>query len=61
MGEGGVRAMRYHELFENAHRVTECVQPCFEREFDLIVVGLGSAGSFCALSAAQEGLRVLGV
>ncbi len=53
--------MRYHELFENAHRVTECVQPCFEREFDLIVVGLGSAGSFCALSAAQEGLRVLGV
>lgn len=53
--------MRYHELFENAHRVTEGAQPRFEREFDLIVAGLGSAGSFCALSAAQEGLRVLGV
>ena len=52
--------MQYHELYEGTHRVTEA-SPRFAEEYDLLVAGLGSAGSFCALSAAREGLRVLGV
>ncbi|MBR4888150.1 MAG: FAD-dependent oxidoreductase, partial [Clostridia bacterium] len=52
--------MRYYELAENICRCTECAAPDFEKTYDLIVAGLGSAGTFLALSAAREGLSVLG-
>lgn len=53
--------MRYYELIEGKSRSTEIGAVAFSQEFGLIVSGLGSAGTFCALAAAQEGLTVCGL
>ena len=42
-------------------RVAEVTAPTFEKNFDVIVCGLGTAGSLAALFAAENGLSVLGV
>lgn len=41
--------------------VVSDAQPQFDARYDLIVAGLGSAGSLACITAAQRGLKVLGV
>jgi hypothetical protein len=40
---------------------TKAVKPNFERIYDVIVVGLGTAGAVSAIAAGQLGLTVLGI
>lgn len=49
------------ELYEGVQKITPVSQPEFEKEFDVIVCGVGTAGSLAALFCAQNGLSVLGV
>lgn len=51
----------YYELTDGVGHKSRVNTPDFDDNYDLIVAGVGSAGTFCALSSAQEGLRVLGV
>ncbi|MBC8542247.1 FAD-dependent oxidoreductase [Bianquea renquensis] len=53
--------MTYYELRDNQCCAYPCPIPEADESVDLVVVGMGSAGAFCALSAAQEGLSVLGL
>lgn len=39
----------------------EVGSPAFPRQYDIIVVGLGTAGSIAAIAAARRGLSVLGI
>lgn len=45
------------------HRLVqqEVGQPSFSRHYDVIVAGLGTAGSIAAIAAARRGLSVLGI
>ena len=45
----------------DGNRVQSEVEPLFEKRFDIIVAGLGTAGAISLITAAGEGLRVLGV
>ncbi len=36
-------------------------EPLFEKEYDLVVVGLGTAGAISLITAGRQGLKVLGV
>ena len=49
------------ELVEKKQSLTPVEKPVFNKEFDVIVCGLGTAGSLAALFLAQNGLSVLGV
>ena len=52
--------MTYHTM-ENG-TVVSCLSRCeFDRSYDVVVCGVGTAGSFAALCAAKQGLRVLGI
>lgn len=53
--------MRYYELREGKSHQVVCDNLKFDIFYDLVVVGLGSAGSYLALSAAREGISVLGI
>ena len=53
--------MFYYEMIDGVSHATFCEKPEFSDNFDLIVAGLGSAGSFLALTAAENGLKVLGI
>lgn len=53
--------MKYFELRDSVSCSMECQLPAFEKQYDLLVIGLGSAGALLALSAAREGLSVLGI
>ena len=53
--------MRYYELREGKSYQAECGDVNFDIYYDLLVAGLGSAGSYLALSAAREGISVLGI
>lgn len=53
--------MKYYELINNQIHISDTEVPHWDECYDLIVTGLGSAGTFCALSAAREGIRVLGI
>ena len=53
--------MIYRELRENRAEKTEISLPVFEKSCDVVVAGLGTAGAFAALSAAQEGSTVIGI
>lgn len=52
--------MIYYELVDNVCVKNVCPAPVFEESFDVIVSGLGSSGTFLALSAAEE-CRVLAI
>lgn len=52
--------MIYYELAENTCVKKEISAPVFDESFDVIVAGLGSAGAFLTLSAAEE-CKVLAV
>lgn len=53
--------MFYYELINDECKISQCDTPKFEISYDLVVAGLGSAGSFLALTAAEEGFSVLGL
>ena len=40
---------------------TSMAEPVFEESYDLVVVGLGTAGAISLIAAGRESLRVLGV
>ncbi|MBR2037396.1 MAG: FAD-dependent oxidoreductase [Lachnospiraceae bacterium] len=40
---------------------TSIAEPVFEESYDLVVVGLGTAGAISLITAGREGLKVLGV
>jgi hypothetical protein len=46
---------------ENGSSISYDVTVTFEKNVEIIVVGLGCSGSFSAISAAQEGASVLGI
>lgn len=46
--------MIYYELVDNTCVKKEISAPFFEESFDVIVAGLGSSGTFLALSASEE-------
>ena len=52
--------MILREVIDNKVR-TSVVDPLFEESYDLVVVGLGTAGAFSLITAGREGLNVLGV
>ncbi len=47
--------------FVSGKRETVNAEPCFCNEYDVIVCGLGTAGSIAAISAGELGLKVLGI
>lgn len=49
------------ETVEGKHVVRSVAEPYFDKEFDVIVCGLGTSGSLAALFAAENGLSVLGI
>ena len=49
------------EIVEGQRIFTDVSSPVFEKEFDVIVCGLGTAGSLAALFSAENGLSVLGI
>ena len=46
--------MIYYELVDNTCIMKEISAPVFDESFDVIVAGLGSAGTFLALSASEK-------
>lgn len=52
--------MILREVIDNKVR-TSVVDPLFEESYDLVVVGLGTAGAISLITAGREGLNVLGV
>jgi hypothetical protein len=52
--------MTLHEMVNNTVR-TKTVAPAFEKKYDLIVIGLGTAGAVSLIAAGRSGLSVLGV
>ena len=53
--------MLLSELVEGKCQTREVVTPRFDKAVDVIVCGLGTAGSLAALYCAESGLSVLGV
>ncbi len=45
----------------NGQMCTSYAEPTFERGYDLVVIGLGTAGAISLIAAGREGLKVLGV
>ena len=52
--------MILREMIDGVSR-TSVVEPVFDESYDLIVVGLGTAGAISLIAAGREGLKVLGV
>ena len=53
--------MEIWEVREGAAKRTALQEITFDREYDVVVCGLGTAGSLTAYLIAEKGLRVLGV
>lgn len=51
--------MNYYELVNGESICTEVLQPEWDRSCDVIVSGSGSAGTYSAIAAAQDGRKVL--
>ena len=49
------------EIIEGQRILTDVSLPVFEKEYDVIVCGVGTAGTLAALFCAENGLSVLGV
>lgn len=52
--------MVLHELIDNCVKASDA-DPVFEKKYDLIVAGLGTAGAIALITAGRAGLSVLGV
>ncbi len=52
--------MKVYDVYEGKLRALDAAGTVFEKEYDVVVAGLGVAGAIAALSAAREGLRVFG-
>lgn len=50
-----------NRLYEGQVRVEELSHPVLDRTVDLLVAGMGCAGSIAAITAAEEGAVVLGI
>ncbi|WP_176706710.1 FAD-dependent oxidoreductase [Paenibacillus hemerocallicola] len=53
--------MKLSQRIHNRVEQREVGQPAFARQYDVIVAGLGTAGSIAAIAAARRGLTVLGI
>lgn len=53
--------MKLSQRIEGRLDQGEIGQPAFTRQYDVIVTGLGTAGSIAAIAAARRGLSVLGI
>lgn len=53
--------MYLSEIMEGRQTLRSVSAPVFAKEFDVIVCGLGTAGSLAALFSAENGLSVLGI
>lgn len=53
--------MKLSQRIEGKLDQREIGQPAFSRRYDVIVAGLGTAGSIAAIAAARRGLSVLGI
>ncbi len=51
--------MKYYELYEGASRCTEAAAPIWNRSYDVIVSGAGSAGIYASMAAARDGKKVM--
>lgn len=51
--------MKYFERYDGNLRVQDIPEPAWGQSYDIIVAGSGSAGTYCALSSAKEGRKVL--
>ena len=58
--DGGGIEMILHELVNEIVQ-TRVVEVVFDEHYDLVVIGLGTAGSISLITAAREGVSVLGV
>lgn len=52
--------MILREIVDNEVRIS-AAEPAFDESYDLVVVGLGTAGAISLIAAGREGLKVLGV
>ncbi len=52
--------MQLSEIINSKQTITE-INPTFDKEYDTVVCGLGTAGSLAALFSAENGLSVLGI
>ena len=46
-------------LEDNELKHTDCPPPCFDKSCDILCVGAGSAGVYCASTASEEGADVI--
>ena len=52
--------MILREMIDGVTKIS-AVEPVFDESYDLVVVGLGTAGAISLITAGREGLKVLGV
>ncbi len=53
--------MKLNTLIAGRGVVTESVEPSFDASYDLLVAGLGSAGSLALIAGARQGITALGI
>ena len=53
--------MRLSEIINGTQKLTEIKNIQFEKEYDVIVCGLGTSGSLAAIFSAENGLKTLGI
>lgn len=53
--------MEFYKIREDVPVCTPCSEPNWEGRYDVIVVGLGTAGAQCAITAARHSMNVLGI
>ena len=53
--------MIYRRIVDGAPRETAAGNTAFDRHYDVIVAGTGTAGSYAVLAAAMQGVSVLGI
>lgn len=51
--------MTFWYLEDNELKHADCLPPCFDKSCDILCVGAGSAGVYCASTASEEGADVI--